>query len=144
MRGRKPGLAAINKRLAPTHDAPISPCPDWLDDMAKEEWHRVVGECERLGHATLVDMVSLACYCRAYSQWVKCELLVEREGMILTGCAGQLILHPAARHASKLMQEVRKAAQEFGFSPATRAKVGTATKPHEEISDFDEFNRNAG
>ncbi len=52
-----------------------------------------------------------------------------------------MVLHPAARHAAKMLSEVRKAAAEFGFSPASRARVDAPPKKDKEASDFETFQK---
>lgn len=142
MRGRRPGLATIQRRMAGHYTGPSPGCPAWLDEVAKEEWVRIAPELDRMGTLTPVDSMLLASYCRAYSQWVKAEMIVEQEGLIVTGSTGNPILHPAARHAARLLQELRKAAAEFGFSPASRARVDAPPKPDDESAAFDTFTRN--
>lgn len=143
MKGRRPGLATIQKRMAGAYSGPAPDCPVWLDDIARAEWERVIPELERMGVMTPVDSMLLASYCRAYSQWVKCELQVEADGLMIAGPQGNPVLHPAARHAAKLLQEVRKAASEFGFSPASRSRVNAPPKLPEEVSEFSKFQAGA-
>lgn len=143
MKGRRPGLDTIMKRMAGSYSGPVTDCPEWLDQLAKAEWARIVPELELLGIAGPIDAALLASYCQTYANWVRCERIVQDEGMMIDGPQGNKVLHPAARHAAKLLMELRKAAAEFGFSPASRARVDAPPKKDAEQSDFDDFQREA-
>lgn len=143
MRGRKPSLETMKSRLAGANDSPAPVCPDWLDDAAKVEWSRVVPMLAEQGILNAADGMILAAYCQTYSQWMACELQVKADGLMIAGPQGNAILHPAARHASKLMAELRRVAGDFGFSPATRTRINAPPKQNEEQNDFDDFNRGA-
>lgn len=139
MRGRKPGLESIQKSMAALpYDGPPPDCPEWLDDDARTEWNRVAPELIRTGVLTPADGMLLASYCQAYSQWKLAEMEVREAGLMVNGPHGTRVLNPAARHSVKLLSEVRRAAAEFGFTPASRARV---TKPTSaKGDDFDAFN----
>ncbi len=140
MRGRRPSLETIQKRLAGTYSGPPPACPEWLDPDAKMEWDRVVPEMVIMGILTPVDCMTLAVYCQTYSQWKKAEQQVRADGLMVLGAGGTMVLHPCARHAAKLLSELRRTAADFGFTPASRARVETANKPGEEQDAFDNFN----
>lgn len=139
MKGRKPSLETIKRRLAGS--APCEPpsCPDWLDSHAKVEWDRVVPELMAAGILTPVDGMTLATYCQMYSQWRKAEEQVRKDGLTFVDRKGDIQLHPCARHAAQLMAELRRVAGEFGFSPASRSRVNAAPRNNPEQDDFDAF-----
>jgi P27 family predicted phage terminase small subunit len=43
--------------------------PRWLGVMARNEWHRIVPELERLGFLTVIDLGTLEIYCDLYERW---------------------------------------------------------------------------
>ena len=52
-------------------DAGAPRCPDWLDEVAKEEWNRVGVELANLGSLTSLDGAALVGLCHYYSLWVR-------------------------------------------------------------------------
>lgn len=142
VKGRKPSLATIQKRQAVPYTGPVPECPEWLDEEAKIEWDRVVPEMVTIGVFIPSDSMLLASYCQAYSQWMKAELQVRDDGLMISGPNGNSVLHPCARHAIKLLAEVRRAAAEFGFSPASRTRVDASPKQQGKEEDaFEQFNK---
>lgn len=141
MKGRKPSLETIQRRMAEPYTGPIPPCPDWLDDNAKTEWDRVAPELHAAGMLNPADCMLLASYCQAYSQWMQSELQVRVDGLMIDGPSGNKVLHPAARHSVKLLSEVRRAAGEFGFSPASRTRVQSPPGKTKEGDAFEEFDQ---
>lgn len=139
MKGRKPGLDTLKKRLAGTYSGPAPDCPDWLDDDARAEWARVAPELARAGVLTPVDAMTLAAYCQTYSQWKQAEQRVRADGLMIDGPRGNPTLHPCARHAVTLLAELRRVAGEFGFTPAARARVEAAPPTNAEQDAFAEF-----
>jgi P27 family predicted phage terminase small subunit len=141
MKGRTPSLGTIRRGARYTGDPPL--CPDWLDPVARAEWERVAPELTALGQLTPVDVVPLATYCQTYSQWRMCEEQVRREGQMIPGSAGNMVLHPCARRADALMSQLRRIASDFGFTPAARSAMHAPPSPSPEDDDFDNFTSGA-
>ncbi len=108
-------------------------CPEWLDDVAKEEWSRVT---PLLVDVTPTDQMLLAAYCQTYSQWRKCEETVAANGLTYVTNSGEEKLHPAARHSSTLLAELRRIAGEFGLTPRTRSKAA-GQKDDDELASYE-------
>ena len=122
MAGRKPkpaelriyegkrGHRPIPETVKPKADYPVRP---EMDEVATEEWNRVMPELFRLGLLTNIDVRALEGYCRTYSKYLKAsEKAIDTEDGL--------------RWASKELQylkEMRLLMSEFGMTPSSRSKV---------------------
>lgn len=94
MRGRKPkptvlkvlegnpGKRRINDR-EPAAPGWIPDCPDYLDDVGRDEWQRTGEVLRYMGFLSLADRTALAAYSTAYSRWVQAEAAVKKYGTIV-------------------------------------------------------------
>ena len=112
-RGRKPTLHPDQEALT---KAP--PAPKHLDAHAREEWKRVVPGLVARGIITRLDLGGLEdlCVMRGVVRQIE-EQRAERGGMIDAKLFG--VQHRA-------MQTARQLASEFGLSPTSRARIGSA------------------
>lgn len=125
MRGRRPKATATPSTAPPL-------CPRWLDQLARDEWARVVPLIsDRLAE---VDQAALAAYCQVYARWRQCEAKIDEHGLT-TGARA----NPAAKLAESLLKQLRAFASEFGFTPAARGKVGTPAKPDPQVGELEDF-----
>lgn len=112
----------INKREPKPKGAPV--CPAHLDQVARNEWRRVVPELVRLGVIARIDSTTLAAYCQNYSRWVAAELELEKHGgLTYIGDTGMIRKHPAVGIAHDAMAAMKAFAVEYGLTPASRARV---------------------
>jgi P27 family predicted phage terminase small subunit len=131
------------ERLKPKADK-VKP-PSWLDPVAKKEFKRIVSELSELGLITNVDIVALATYCDAYSDYVKCTKMIAEEGLMVeyTNKAAETnkVPHPLLTKKKQLHEQMKSLAAEFGLTPASRAKLAM---PKQEKKEPDEFERTFG
>lgn len=109
----------------------IPPCPDHLGPVAKAEWKRVVAELAKVpGLLQRVDRAMLAAYCTSWAIFCRCDEVIIELG--LTYSAGELErVRPEVRIRAEAFAQVRAAAAEFGFTPASRSRVAAPkTKGH--------------
>jgi P27 family predicted phage terminase small subunit len=92
-------------------------CPAWLSKEAKAEWRRQIKHLEELGLAAEVDRAVLAAYCDAWGELVEVNRLLEEAGGAKAD--NWRLLAVKARAGEQLA----KLAAQFGFSPASRARV---------------------
>lgn len=119
-------------------ETPTAPdCPAWLDPDARTEWERIVPQLDSKRLTSPVDMALVACYCKAYSRWRKCESILDTEGMTFQSANGNPRAHPVASIAKNLLTELRLLAAEFGLSPAARGRM--KPQPLGTEMDDDEF-----
>jgi P27 family predicted phage terminase small subunit len=126
-------------RLKPKADK-VKP-PSWLDTVAKKEFRRIVSELEEIELITNVDVVALATYCDAYSDYVKCCKLIAEEGLMVeyTNKAAETnkVPHPLLTKKKQLHEQMKSLATEFGFTPAARAKIAIPKQQQKEPSTFE-------
>jgi P27 family predicted phage terminase small subunit len=110
-------------------------CPAWLSVDAQAEWHRVLPEIEAAGMLTVVDQAALAAYCQAWAELKLTTQIVDTEGRTIQepiqSAKGEIVghklkAHPAVRLQRDAFARVKSFLQEFGFSPASRARVGAS------------------
>jgi len=135
MRGRKPkpnvlkvlegnpGKRPINDR-EPAAPAGIPDCPDYLDDVARDEWQRTGEVLRDMGLLSLADRTALAAYCTAYSRWVQAEAAVKKYGTIVKSPdKGFPMKSPYLTIADQAMESMRKFMVEFGLTPSSRSRI---------------------
>jgi P27 family predicted phage terminase small subunit len=102
--------------------APDPPESINADAIALAEWCRIAPELVTLNLLSVVDMAALAGYCQAFSMWQQASASIEEDGILLIGPLGPR-KNPAVGIMYDAWKQVRAFAQEFGLSPASRAKV---------------------
>lgn len=119
--------------------------PTWLDKLAKREFRKIVKEMEELDLLTNLDVHALAIYCDAYSQYVECTKQIDEEGLMVeyTNKAAETnkVPHPLMTKKKQLHEQMRSLATEFGFTPASRAKLAI---PREEPKPKTAFEQRFG
>lgn len=95
--------------------------PDWLDEIARQEWNRVAPILSENGVLTEADVTALGVYCQTYSQYVECQRNINEKGLVHSGK-----LNPLARHADTLTKQLRGLITEFGFTPSSRGRMEPA------------------
>lgn len=109
---RKPEVAG------PMGDAPPGLCP-----VAAAEWQRVTASLSAAGVGQQLDIASLACYCRSYAEWQALSKIVSADGYDYTDEGNRKI----SRLLGQVEDRLSRLAQQFGFTPASRARVPTVT-----------------
>lgn len=141
MKGRRPLPANLTARAKPCYDE-MPDCPEWLDERAKREWERVVTQLVKTHLVSPVDAMTLAAYCQAYSQWTECEQRLRNEGITYINAKGNMVIHPLAGHCVRLLAEMRRISEQFGFTPLSRQRID-APPTGGEHDEFDSFNMGA-
>lgn len=133
-RGRKPKPTAVKelegnpgKRKLNTNEpkpTTVAPeCPDWLEEDAKAEWHRLAEQMERLGILTEVDMAAFAGYCQSYARWKAAEEFITRHGAIVKTPSGYWQQVPQVSIAQQYLKDMHKFCEQFGLTPASRSRI---------------------
>ena len=149
-RGRKPKPTAI-KRLEgnpgkrplniyepkPRKKAPA--CPDWLDEEAKREWHRLAKTMESMGVLTEADRAAFATYCDAYSKWKDATEFINQHGQIFKTPSGYIQQVPQVSIAQTYGKLMTKIATEFGLTPASRSRIIAGGSGGEILDEMDEL-----
>jgi P27 family predicted phage terminase small subunit len=130
-------MAPKTKTLAEPHSKPnpqnpgavvpepacVVECPPELGPVAREEWHRIVGELSALGILTRFDRAALAVYCSSFAMWLQATQMIQDFGTVIKSPNDYPVQSPyvsIANHQAELMLRI---ACEFGFTPASRDRV---------------------
>ena len=121
-----PGHRPINKR----EPEPIGPAvkPSRLKGKAAVEWDRAMAAMPA-GLYTSADTPALAVYCQAWATYCEALDLLEREGMMAVGAAGQPAVHPAVAVMSKQAEVILRASDRLGMNPSARTRLQVQDKP---------------
>lgn len=97
--------------------------PDWLSEVAIQEWEYAVEQLSPSGVLTKADRNILAQYCQAMSDYRAALEVVSRDGMTVATDKGNLIQHPAVGIKNTSWEQARKAGALLGLSPADRTGI---------------------
>jgi P27 family predicted phage terminase small subunit len=102
--------------------------PDYLGDLAKEEWRRVAPELTTLGCLhPVADISTLAAYCQAFERWQVTEKEIGDLGSALRA-AGNITAFRIIAVANKAMKDMVHYAGDLGMTPVARARIGNAVE----------------
>lgn len=150
MKGRKPTPTVLKIRegnpgkRAINDSEPVAPqetpsCPDFLDEVAREEWARISEILSEMGLLSTADRAALAAYCTVYSRWVHAEEQVKKYGTIVKSPEkGFPMKSPYLTVADQAMETMRKFLVEFGLTPSSRSRIRVGGKSVAE-DEFDAF-----
>jgi P27 family predicted phage terminase small subunit len=105
--------------------------PEWLGELARAEWDRVVPELSRLDLVKEVDAAALASYCEMYETFVRATedvhdrgLVVENKSVKKDGTESTwYTANPAVAVQRNAQAAIRAWCSEFGLTPAAENKV---------------------
>lgn len=113
-------LRQIQRRtsVASTIDCP---CPDYLDEVAAQEWERVLPLLQ--GTITEKDLAIVAAYSQAYSDWLQASANAAKEPKVLTTPNGALQTSPYWTQMRQAREDFTKLAAHLGLTPASRLRM---------------------
>ena len=102
--------------------------PEWLSEDARKVWKRLVPQLRAMKVLTLVDADALAAYCHIYTRWRDAEDFLTKHGMVYPirddqGRVKCMQQFPQVAIARNLLLVMRAYQQEFGLTPAARARI---------------------
>jgi P27 family predicted phage terminase small subunit len=133
-----PGKQRLNKREPQPGIAVAVPAPPkFLSEYAKEEWRRTAPEAHALHLLTRLDTTMFAVYCESFGRWRALVEALEADakadpeyrGLCYRNDNGDLVANPLVRAASQAAKDMVRLAQEFGFTPASRTRIGVDAVP---------------
>lgn len=139
LREGKPGNRHVPEPLKFTLGEPIKP-PD-LPAAASELWDAIVPALTGVGVAQMPDTPALVALCVQWARAEEARELIDREGVVAIGSTGQMTTHPALKVERNAHLVFLKFAQEFGLTPAARARIvaalgGRGEHLEAELEDF--------
>lgn len=104
------------------------PSPDWLDEDARAVWNELAPQLEQMGVLTQIDGRALARYCDVWVRWYKARDFLRQHGDTYplkdeSGKVKYLQQFPQVAIANKLATQLTRLEQEFGMTPASRARI---------------------
>ena len=151
MRGRKPKPTELKKLEGNPGKRPLNANepkprpfrpqkPDWLDSEASAKWDKMIPILEHMRTLTEADGDILAQYCTAYSNWERCEKIVQQLQPVhaFTAKSGDQYItqNPAYIMALKLNQLVARLGELLGLNPSARSRISVTELPDEEVEDL--------
>ncbi|MGH9522720.1 MAG: phage terminase small subunit P27 family [Terriglobales bacterium] len=144
---RKKGKGKLRERLAsePNATRGLPPCPRHLRGRGRAAWKFWSAELADMQLDNRPDAMMLEGACVNYARAVAADLIVEREGMIVTESyvndEGEIIplkqkYHPAITVSNSAWRQVRAFCSEFGLSPVsrTRLSIEKREKPEDDLA----------
>jgi P27 family predicted phage terminase small subunit len=96
--------------------------PEWLSDLAAEEWNRVAPHLVAMRVVTEADLTALCVYCEAVARWRRLAELVARSAPVIQRDGG-VVKNPLYSQVRDAATEVRVWAREFGLTPSARSGI---------------------
>lgn len=97
--------------------------PEWLGDLARAEWQRIVPQLVRMNVISEIDQSVLAAYCESWGDYVEAVQSVRLEGKTFTTPQGYIAKNPMATILNESRAAVLKWSQELGLTPSARARL---------------------
>jgi P27 family predicted phage terminase small subunit len=109
--------------------------PDWLDAEAVAEWKRLVPLLKQRRTVYRSCRGALAVMCDAWSLF--CRAVRQRDALLAGAVPDALAVRRWAAIAAEAQATYLKVAQEFGLTPASRARVQAAQPPVRRVESRD-------
>jgi P27 family predicted phage terminase small subunit len=135
-----PGKRPLNEG-EPVPPAGDPHCPDHLDDIARQEWNRIVPLLRAMRVLTQADYMTLAMLCQSYSTMAQAQKQMSETGLLYTTPSGYTQQSPLLSIVHTNAGIVAKLCREFGLTPASRSGIQTAVEPKQERDELAELAR---
>jgi P27 family predicted phage terminase small subunit len=137
--GRKKLEALI--KAEPRTQGGLPDCPDHLTGLARDTWERWTEQLAIMELDRRPDAEMLEGACVAYQRAVKADCEIQRDGITTRKYAeydGEQVVvgiqpHPAIKISERAWAQVKAFCVEFGFTPASRAKLATAKQERKPV-----------
>lgn len=119
----------IEKEKALTGDSDNIPPPAFIlsDEIALEEFYRVVDELKKVKIVTNVDSTMLGIYADSYSKYYQATLAMENQDLVTDytnkGKQTNQVVNPYIKIQMQYAQQIMKISSLYGFDPSSRAKI---------------------
>ena len=118
--------------------------PDWLDDVAKAEFERIVAETAKADMLDNLDLGVVAIYADSWARYIELSEQIQEEGTVvtLTGSRGQTYtkVHPAVIAQQTYVDRIYKASTKLGMACTDRLKLTVAhTKEEKPENRFEKY-----
>jgi P27 family predicted phage terminase small subunit len=145
-KGRPPTAKSILKmrgsRIRGPHktgiDAPVGipQAPEWLCDIGRQEWNRIVPMLEASKVMSVRHQQTLASYCDAFADMVKADNELRQHGATFMDDKGRVMNHPAWYRKKDSRLHMLRFAEQFGLTASALARVSAVDNgPKEDDED---------
>src|SRR5262245_47885893 len=132
-----PGKRALKRGMEPNPLPDVPDPPPFVTGYAADEWHRVAASLCVLRMLTPLDHMPLAAYCVAYAHWRQAEEaladMAKRDqatgALLIKAQDGNARRNPLVQIAADAARDMVRYAEQFGFSPAARARIAAGVDP---------------
>ena len=137
----KPILSLRGSRVRGPHkvgiDAPpgVPPAPEWLCEIARAEWGRIVPMLEASKVMSPRHQQTLAAYCDSFADMVLADQELRANGPTLMDDKGRVSNHPAWMRKRDARTSMLKFASEFGLTASALARVSAVDNGPQEDED---------
>ena len=132
------------KAATPQGESAYLRAPDWLNDVARREWRRIIRLARRSGIFTNLDLNALGMYCQSYSRlrlaYQEYDKLQAKIGDKQTALVtSKMQINPLIKLMQQEEEQCRRWGGLLGLDPTGRARIGLARNRKEEQSEFEQF-----
>jgi len=120
----------------------INPPDILIGEHARSKWTQIIKGLREMGVLSGMDVDALVNYCDAYQKVIDARKEIDKHGLLLeneTAAGRKIVENPAVSIQLKFQEQMRKIASEFGFNPASRAKLAMYKSEEVESKKNDEF-----
>lgn len=148
LEGRVSHRALNRGEPKPRSTTPV--CPDFLPELARVEWDRIVEEMGQVPNwLAATDMATLAAYCLSFSRWRQAEEAITEHGQTYLAITTQIdttgtpvdrvrvMARPEVAIARNEKVALKAFIRELGLSPSSRTAVNTRAGNDDERRDLD-------
>ncbi|MEG0908780.1 MAG: phage terminase small subunit P27 family [Bacilli bacterium] len=115
------------KRITGDSDCILPPKFIHEDEVALEEFYRVVDELKKVNIATNIDSVMLGIYADSYSKYVQSTIAMRDEELVTEytnkGGATNAVINPYIKIQQQYATMIMKISALYGFDPSSRSKI---------------------
>ena len=98
--------------------------PEYLNDVAAEEWRRVFADLKESGVLVRLNRNVLAGYCSAFANWKRAQILLNKKrSLSFRTPNGAFQQVPEVGIVNQGLIAMLKYASEFGMTPSSRSRI---------------------
>lgn len=112
--------------------------PEWMneDPIAKGEFLRVVKEAGKINLLDNLDLSVVAIYAKAYSNYVKATIIIDKDGMTVLDSNAVEKVSPYVTAQEKYVKQIFSCSTKLGLATTDRLKLVVPTNTENEVNKF--------
>lgn len=109
--------------------------PEWLSDVARDEYNRVVAEAKKINLYDNLDLPILAIYADCYARYITASEALKKYGSVQT-IKDKIFVSPYIAIADKLTTQILKCSTKLGLAVTDRLKLIVPTREEKSVNKF--------